>query len=217
MLITQAVIPIFAIPTVIFPDEQLPFHIYEERYQKMVSFCLQNKNKGTSGMFGITCITEEVAHQIGCAVKIERVLEEYPDGRRDILVRGTIRYRMVDIDRSGEFPRATVEYFDDLSHPDHSLVGRAVTLHIKMVELAKGHTITPDFGPGDKVSFALAHNAGLSLEERQRFLEMRHEYQRLEFLIEFYKKNIPLIQKNREIQDRIHANGNIRVLRSLSL
>ena len=211
---TKASLPLFALPCVVFPDEAVPFHIYEERYRLMVGDLLVQRQAGKHPRFGVTCVDGEVIFQTGCAVVIERVLEEYPDGRYDVLTRGVMRYRMVDIERSGPYPIATVQYFDDSVPPETMLVGRAVSLHMKLSELSRGHPTTPDFSPDQPVSFALAHNAGLDLAQRQSLLEMRSEKERLEFLIDYYQTVIPHIQKRRDIQERIQANGNIRVLRS---
>lgn len=213
----KATLPLFALPCVVFPDEAVPFHIFEERYKLMVKDLLDQQEAGKLPLFGVTCVDGEVIFQRGCSVIIERVLEEYPDGRYDILTRGITRYRMVDVDRNGPYPTATVDYFDDTQPVDTMLVGRAVTLHMKLSELSRGHPTTPGFSPEQRVSFALAHNAGLDLAQRQSLLEMRSERERLEYLIDYYQKIIPEVQKRRDIQERIQANGNIRVLRAAEL
>lgn len=213
----KTILPLFALPCVVFPDEAVPFHIFEERYKLMVRDLLAREKAGRQSLFGVTCVDGEVIFQSGCAVMIERVLEEYSDGRYDILTRGITRYRMIDVDRGGPYPTATVEYFDDTQPTDTMLVGRAVTLHMKLSELSRGHPTTPGFSPEQRVSFALAHNAGLDLAQRQSLLEMRSERERLEFLIAYYQRIIPEVQKRRDIQERIQANGNIRVLRAAEL
>jgi Lon protease-like protein len=207
-------LPLFSVPCVVFPDEAIPFHIFEARYRRMVEDILAPEAGDKVARFGVTCVDGEMVFQIGCAVVIERVLEEYPDGRFDILTRGVMRYRILDIDRSGPYPIATVEYFDDSTPPESMLVGRAVALHIKLTELSRGHPTPPDFSPDQRVSFALAHNAGLDLTQRQSLLEMRSEDDRLAYLVEYYQRIIPEIQKRRDIQERIQANGHIRILRS---
>ena len=214
MLNKRATLPLFSLPCVVFPDEAIPFHIFEPRYKRMVEDIIAREESGKVARFGVTCVDGEVAFQTGCAVVIERVLEEYSDGRFDILTRGVMRYRIIDIDRSGPYPVATVEYFDDVAPPETMLVGRAVALHMKLSELSRGHPTPPGFSPDQRVSFALAHNAGLDLAQRQVLLEMRSENDRLAFLLEYYERIIPQVQKRRDIQERIQANGNIRVLRS---
>ncbi len=206
-------IPIFPIPFVIFPGEQISLHVFEDKYKLLIADCL-GTGEGASN-FGILCALGGRIEAIGCSVNIERVLNEYSDGRYDIRIRGLIRYYMRSIDRSGHYPKALIEYFEDLElAPDHSLRSKAVSLHIKLVELASGNTLTPFFEASDRASFALGHGAGFDLAQRQKFLEMRTEKERLEFLISHYRHAIPLVQEKQELKDRVVANGHIRTFTS---
>ena len=38
-------IPIFPLPLVLLPGEKLPLHIFEEKYKKMIEYCLKNNQK----------------------------------------------------------------------------------------------------------------------------------------------------------------------------
>lgn len=202
-------IPIFPIPFVIFPGEQISLHVFEERFKLLIADCLGTGDSAAT--FGISCVQDGRLEDIGCSVIIDRILQEYSDGRYDIRIRGLIRYVIRQLDRSAEYPTALVEYFEDLElHPDHSLRSKAVSLHIKLVELASGNTHTPFFEKDDRASFALAHSAGLDVAQRQKFLEMRTEKERLEYLIIHYRQAIPLVQEKHDLKSRVTANGHVR-------
>jgi ATP-dependent Lon protease len=206
-------IPLFVLPFVIFPGELIALHVFEPRYKALVEHVLSKGSQ--AGSFGITLVQDGKLEAIGCSVMIERVLERYDDGRFDIQVRGMIRYilRMYD-GASADFPQGTVDYFEDLElKADHSLRDKAVSLHIKLVELASEQTHTPTFAADDRASFALAHSAGFDAPQRQKFLEMRSERERLSYLIEHYRRVIPVIQDRHDIKERVTLNGHIRTFK----
>jgi len=76
-------IPLFPLKISILPQEVLPLHIFEDRYKKMVSNCIENKH-----LFGMIYRDKGQFSNIGCSVKIHKTLNSYDDGKYDILVQG---------------------------------------------------------------------------------------------------------------------------------
>nr|WP_265571426.1 LON peptidase substrate-binding domain-containing protein [Sphingomicrobium nitratireducens] len=98
----------------LFPRAQLPLHIFEDRYREMVEHALEGDRR-------IAMIqpqhTDEGAplHQAGCLGEIVGV-EELEDGRYNIILQGTERFRMIREAESDEAYRmADVDLaaFDD--------------------------------------------------------------------------------------------------------
>lgn len=206
-------IPILGVPFVIFPGEQVALHLSDPQHLSLISGCL-GAGEGQAS-FGISHIRNGHIEQIGCSAIVERVLDRYEDGALDVKIRGQIRYVLTALERSGNYPVGRVDYFEDLElKPDHSLRSKAVSLHIKLVELASGHTHTPFFAENDRASFALGHSAGFDLAERQRFLEMRSEAERLRYLIAHYREAIPKVQEQHELRERVVINGDVRKVKS---
>src|SRR5215207_4941846 len=93
--ITQ--LPLFPLPLVLLPNEVLPLHIFEPRYQQMLVDIELRRN-----VFGLTFVNLEesepekpVIGSVGCAAEVrEKTL--LPDGRSNILTSGVIRYRLLD-------------------------------------------------------------------------------------------------------------------------
>ena len=76
-------IKLFPIGITILPKDIVPFHIFEERYKKMVSDCIKNNTE-----FGIVYKSPNKSFvNIGCSVKIDKVYKKYDDGRYDIILR----------------------------------------------------------------------------------------------------------------------------------
>src|SRR6202789_2529360 len=88
-------IPLFPLEVVLFPEAALPLHIFEDRYKEMIGICLAEKIG-----FGVVCAQREGLAVVGCTAEIVRVLEEYPDGRMDILCQGAKRFEIENLDNS---------------------------------------------------------------------------------------------------------------------
>lgn len=88
-------IPIFPLPDVVlFPHTMLPLHIFEPRYRKMVQDCLAGDKRLAMGLLKAGWEKDYYGrppiHAIAGAGEIVKH-EELPDGRFNILVRGTMR------------------------------------------------------------------------------------------------------------------------------
>ncbi len=88
-------IPIFPLPDVVlFPHTVLPLHIFEPRYRKMVQDCLASDKRLAMGLLKPGWEKDYYGrppiHAIAGAGEIVQH-EELPDGRFNILVRGTMR------------------------------------------------------------------------------------------------------------------------------
>jgi len=212
-----ATLPIFALPFVIFPGERIPFRIFEPRYKAMVADCLDPSGERGAREFGVLFATQRDNAEVGCCVKLERVLNRFPDGSLDILTRGTRRLYVQRIVSRAPYPKALVGLYDDDAFPDNRLANVAVSLHTKLIELTTEKVEVPIYEPHDMVSFLLGHNAGLTDVERQELLELRSERLRLEFLIAFYRRTIPVALKDRDLKDRVVLNGHLRVIKPAPL
>src|SRR5689334_3315346 len=80
-------LPLFPLEAVMLPHTVLPLYIFEERYKEMIQDCLRNKSE-----FGIVLTDDQSVKQIGCTASVDRVIEQFPDGRMNILVRGGQRF-----------------------------------------------------------------------------------------------------------------------------
>lgn len=119
---------LFLLHTVLLPGMELPLNVFESRYRRLVSECLEANEP-----FGVALIREgyEVGddsaegHPVGCTA---RIMNATPSGggRLMILTRGEQRFRIVEMHRDRPYPSATVEYpVDEPSEVPESLVERA--------------------------------------------------------------------------------------------
>ena len=177
------VIPVFPLGVVVLPGEALPLHIFEPRYKTMLADCRSADPAGRTVPFGVSLAHEESPFEVGCTVSLERVVQEYDDGRLDILTVGRRRYRVVRFNKDRPYLQAVVEFFDDEEEePDTALRERAYALAAKLTEMVTGESAL--FSSTDpQSSFQLAGLAGFDVEARQELLEMRSENARLAVVV----------------------------------
>jgi len=210
------IIPLFPLPLVVCPSEPLPLHIFEERYKAMIAYCRSGMEYGQGKPFGVSLAYNNKLYAVGCTVDLEEIVNEYADGRLDIITTGVMRYRMIEIYKDKPYMQASVEFFDDDDGViDPSLRQRAITLHLKLLELINGETTVEDYDSEERASFRIAHNAGFDVLQKQKLLEMTSENARLEFIVEHFERVIPEIERAEEIKRRVRSNGHFKNLRSL--
>ncbi len=208
------IIPLFALPANVFPGELLPLHIFEDRYKELIAFCLEGPALGKLRPFGISYATDDELRDIGCAVLIQQVVKRYEDGRLDIITMGRERYRTRRIIREKSYPEIEIDHLDDENRSFNAETADiAITLFMKVVEMAKGHLPKGNLTPSPRMSFILAHGSGLEAGARQVLLEMRSEQERLEYLIKYYRELIPVLSWREDVQERIRANGHFRQIK----
>ncbi|HEY2090357.1 MAG TPA: LON peptidase substrate-binding domain-containing protein [Thermoanaerobaculia bacterium] len=96
----EFLLPLFPLPDLVFfPNTRLPLHVFELRYRKMVSDALESDQR-----FGIVLLRPgwqadyqgtPAVHGCGTLGTIEQAVS-LDDGRYNILVRGDVRFRIVD-------------------------------------------------------------------------------------------------------------------------
>ncbi len=199
-------IPLFPLGIVLYPDEQIPLHIFESRYKQMIATCLEEGKP-----FGIVFFSEGVLADVGCLARINRVERVYEDGRLDIQVNGIDRFRILEVDQGSVYLVGDVE---PIQEPEEAVMPdlrqRLITQHMKLLELA-GRTVNPSiYERVKKLSYMVAHNAGLDLPQKQHVLSLVTEHERVLFLIDHLEAFIPRIQKMERLRKLVRSNGHIR-------
>ena len=121
-------IPIFPLAgAILFPRSQLPLHIFEPRYRQMVRDAMDGG--GRIGMIQPQSLEEEPPplYDVGCIGEIVNV-EELEDGRFNILLHGSNRFRLINEAEIGtpyRHANVNISSFDDSEPPPLALTLRA--------------------------------------------------------------------------------------------
>src|SRR5215472_5548067 len=101
-------IPLFPLNVVLLPGADLPLHIFEPRYRRMVKNCLQDQSP-----FGILLVLPGGTARVGCTAEITKVIRRYEGGRLDSPARGRDPFRVTGLYTDDPLVEGTVEYLDD--------------------------------------------------------------------------------------------------------
>ncbi len=196
-------LPLFPLGLVCFPDERLPLHIFEPRYREMVGRCVRDKVP-----FGIVLIEEDRLSRVGCLVRVEEVVETRPDGTFDIVVRGQQRFEIQTVHTDQRYLTGDGRMLDETATPaDQALRARVIAQHMRLLELA-GRPLRPALYEGARdLSYLIAHNAGLSLAQKQELLELSSQNQRLTYLSKHLESFIPRVEEAETLRRKIGSNG----------
>ena len=213
----QHELPLFPLPVVLFPGVPLPLHIFEPRYRQMLSDIRLEKNLFGLAYFDTTSGESDVppAGHVGCVAEVTEV-QEFPDGRSNILTLGVIRYRIESyVERGDPYLVAKVSYFEDDEEDEEMLaapsreVAETFTRIAQAVRTINDERATlPDISDTEpqRLSFLVAAAMEIDAEIKQDLLELRSTSERLERL----RAMLNIAVKGYEERARIHelAKGN---------
>ena len=205
-------IPIFPLNVVLYPGETLNLHIFEPRYKELVKECFSTKKP-----FGIPAVIKGNVAEFGTLVTIEEIAKEYDNGELDIITRGTLVFRILEVIKKipDKFYSGAI-----VNYPENSEVytrNDLMQVVIKAIrELHRILNISKDFHKPDAElnAYDLAHHAGLSLEEEYELLGLFREEQRQEYLKRHLGRVLPVVVEMEVLKERIMLNGHFKNLSS---
>lgn len=204
-------IPLFPLNVVLLPGAKLPLHIFEPRYRRMVSRCLQEKS-----CFGILLSSPEGVVRVGCTAEIAEVVRTYPGGRMDIVTVGRSPFRIVELfsgdDSAGpEDPllEGLVDYLDDRERrEDWGLSQELVELYETCHTLVFGDCPRElQTGAVESLAYFIADALPIDLLWKQQILELRCEADRRERLSSYLREWAPHLQNAKVMRHRAGGAG----------
>src|SRR3954467_14145202 len=170
--------PLFPLGLVALPSELIPLHIFEERYKTMIARCLEEESE-----FGIVWLSDDGLRPIGCACEIAEVLERMPDGRLNLVARGTRPFRIEARQDELPYPAGTVDFLEDDDEPsDPELLAETQGAYAALVRQATDRE--PDeLEIAAMTAYEMAATVEFGLDAKQGLLELRSEQARLKLLL----------------------------------
>ena len=196
--------PLFPLGLVLLPGEQVPLHIFEERYKQMIGECLDEERE-----FGILWLADDALKDVGCAARITRVLERFDDGRMNIVVEGTTPFRLDR--RIGElaYPAGDIELLDDDPGTDQDALERARKSYADLVEQVTNTRPEPE-ALSELDAYGMAATLEIAASAKQALLELRSEPARLEQLEGLFDEALKRIRTATRVAEQASGNGHLR-------
>lgn len=203
-------IPFFPLKLVAFPGEELNLHIFEPRYRQLMADAEQD---GIT--FGICTYINQLTGY-GTEVQLEKVYKRYEDGRLDIKTRCLSAFQILSFDN----PMPGKLYAGGEVHYLGNDPKISAALHHEFLFYLKEVLFLLDFkaeyDPKTVNSLTFIHKVGLKLEEELELLKIESEEERSVFLIQHFKRMIPVMKAIEHAKEKIKQNGHFKHLDPLS-
>lgn len=197
-------IPLFPLPRlVLFPQVDVPLHIFEERYKLMINRCIDQ-----DAVFGLVLLQEDAEqesestiYRVGVAARVVQV-DRLGDGRMNILCAGESRFRIQEFTASTPYWTGIVEFFEDDPESEarlkdaydevSRLYKQAMQLTSRVKEAKIPEVDFPDSAVG--LSFMVSYVLDLAAPRKQELLETSSTILRLNALAVDLEKIISHLQ-----------------------
>ena len=211
-------LPLFPLPLVLLPNELLPLHIFEDRYQQMLKDVVEERN-----LFGLPYFEPEGAYierpatgTVGCVAEIKES-ETFDDGRSNLLTVGVVRFRINEYIESGDpYLVGDVEYFEDEpSDPEliEPLADEVFKLFERMAKAAfkiggsRGRFPEIHKTDPESLSFLITTAFNFENDKKYRLLAMTSTFDRLTELREILGRTVDPMEENADLQSVSRQNG----------
>lgn len=206
-----AVIPIFPLANVVlFPNVLLPLHIFEPRYRQMLADSLAGDR-----LIGMVLLQRgsdaeyedhPPVYPIGCAGVVTHV-EPLPDGRSNIVLRGLMKFRVMEEDHAKPYRLARIDAIHEPASPSDrerlfALRRRLEELVLASVSPTRRERQFPPEIPDEDLINALSQYLELEPLERQALLEAEGAVGRARRLLELLE--MKLIAVRTKGDPRVH-------------
>jgi Lon protease-like protein len=200
----MAEIGLFPLGIVLLPTEQVPLHIFEERYKELIGECIAD---GTD--FGLVSAEDAGIREVGTRAAVVEVLARFDDGRMNVVVEGRERFKLLELRRGRSFQTGEVVPVVDEDDPaEPGAVERALELFERLREITGSDVEVPS-GDSAQLSYALAAKVELSLEVKQELLEQVSERKRLDRVCDLLVEAAVTVERQRRAAERASTNGRV--------
>ena len=212
----ELLLPLFPLKVVLFPRMNLPLHIFEDRYKRMISGCLEGLTE-----FGIVMAHEDAKTgesglaRTGCTATVAKLVKMHDDGRMDIIVRGSRRFELLNLNQDEPCLRGEVQFFDDEPGGDVPAADPRRAEAVRLCDEALRMIPSKDLNPVAKapspdsrqLSYEVVAQVPVSLSFRQTLLETRTESQRLDAVIEHLRELKAFLARLTAARVKAGSNG----------
>jgi Lon protease-like protein len=195
-------IGLFPLGIVLLPSERVPLHIFEDRYRELIGECIELDRE-----FGLLYADESGIREIGTRARVAAVIEQFDDGRLNVVVEGGSRFAVDRLTEGRSFMTAEVDEIEDETSVEIADETRrdAAGAFRALAALAGAEPELDESSPA--LSFELAAQVELATDDKQFLLESRSEQERLERVAELFEDARKLMIATRELGEVAKKNG----------
>ena len=175
-------IPLFPLNMVVLPFEEVPLHIFEPRYKRMINDSLENNTP-----FGIVLNNNGNIDSIGCSLGVTKVIKHYETGEYDLIATGKKCFQIIDKVKVKELWVGDIEYMEAPIVEDDKLLKKVQNKYLELlIKLGKEENF--DVYINRKISFQFLIGISLPVELKRSILLLENEIERLLYIDDLFNK-----------------------------
>ena len=175
-------IPLFPLNMVVLPFEEVPLHIFEPRYKRMIEDSIENNTP-----FGIVLNNNGNIDSIGCSLDVTKVIKHYETGEYDLIATGKKCFQIIDKVKEKELWVGDIEYMEAPIVEDDKLLKKVQNKYLELlIKLGKEENF--DVYINRKISFQFLIGISLPVELKRSILLLENETERLLYIDDLFNK-----------------------------
>lgn len=175
-------IPLFPLNIVVLPFEEVPLHIFEPRYKKMIKESVENDTP-----FGIVLNNNGSIDNIGCSLNVTKIIKHYKTGEYDLIATGNKCFQVLDKVKKEDLWIGNIEYMDAPIIENDKILKLVQNKYIELlIKLGKDENF--EIYLEREISFQFLIGITLPLDLKRNILLLENESERLLYINDLFDK-----------------------------
>ncbi len=175
-------IPLFPLNIVVLPFEEVPLHIFEPRYKKMIRESIENDTP-----FGIVLNNNGSIDNIGCSLNVTKIIKRYKTGEYDLIATGNKCFQVLDKVKKEDVWIGDIEYMDTPIIENDKILKLVQNKYLELlIKLGKDENF--EIYLEREISFQFLIGITLPLDLKRNILLLENESERLLYINDLFDK-----------------------------
>ena len=185
-------IPLFPLNIVVLPFEEVPLHIFEPRYKKMIKESVENDTP-----FGIVLNNNGSIDNIGCSLSVTKIIKHYKTGEYDLIATGNKCFQVLDKVKKDDLWIGDIEYMDAPIIENDKILKLVQNKYLELlIKLGKDENF--EIYLEREISFQFLIGITLPLDLKRNILLLENESERLLYINDLFNKVLSQPIHNKE-------------------
>ena len=175
-------IPLFPLNIVVLPFEEVPLHIFEPRYKKMIKESVENDTP-----FGIVLNNNGSIDNIGCSLNVTKIIKHYKTGEYDLIATGNKCFQVLDKVKKDDLWIGDIKYMDTPIIENDKILKLVQNKYLELlIKLGKEENF--EIYLEREISFQFLIGITLPLDLKRNILLLENESKRLLYINDLFDK-----------------------------
>ena len=185
-------IPLFPLNIVVLPFEEVPLHIFEPRYKKMIKESIENDTP-----FGIVLNNNGSIDNIGCSLNVTKIIKHYKTGEYDLIATGNKCFQVLDKVKKEDLWIGDIEYMYTPIIENDKILQLVQNKYLELlIKLGKEENF--EIYLEREISFQFLIGITLPLDLKRNILLLENESERLLYINDLFDKILSQPIHNKE-------------------